>query len=188
MSGKRTLGFLVGVPLALILLTIVLYNGLAGSRETVMTRESDIATQLQRRGDLVPNLVKAVKRFTEHETAVIEKVTAARARLAGARTLAEKGQADAELGTALQGLMVVVENYPQLKSDTVYVGLMDELSGTENRIAVARKNYNEAVRAYNLRLVGFPSNLIGNLFGFVRAEYFEAAPAATAVPDVGAGL
>ena len=188
MANNKTGVWALGILLALGLLLVVLYNGLASSREEILTRESDIATQLQRRGDLIPNLVKTVKRFTEHETAVIDKVTSARAQLAGARSMAAKAQADAALTSALQGLLVVVENYPQIKADTVYTGLMDELAGTENRIAVARKNYNDAVRLYNQRLVGFPGNVIGGMLGFTRAEYFTANPASTAAPDVGSGL
>lgn len=188
MTKNKTGVWALGILLALGLLLVVLYNGLASSREEILTRESDIATQLQRRGDLIPNLVKTVKRFTEHETAVIDKVTSARAQLAGARSMAAKAQADAALTSALQGLLVVVENYPQIKADTVYTGLMDELSGTENRIAVARKNYNDAVRLYNQRLVGFPGNIIGGMLGFTRAEYFTANPASTTTPDVGSGL
>lgn len=188
MSGTRILGVLLGILLLLGLFAVFQYNGLVSAREAVTTREANISTQLQRRMDLIPNLVKSVKRFTEHENEVIAKVTEARAQLAGAKTMTERAQGDAALSSALKGLMVVVENYPQLKSDTVYVGLMDELSGTENRIAVSRTAYNEAVQTYNTQIITFPSNLFAGMFGFVKADYFRADPAASQVPDVGSML
>ncbi len=163
---------------------VMQYNGLALGREEVAARSADIATQLQRRMDIIPNLVASVRRFTVHESEVLEKVVAARAQLAGANSMAERAQGDAILNSALKGLLVVVENYPQLKADTIYVGLMDELTGTENRIAVARKNYNETVLAYNKKLVRFPTFLVARVMGFVRADLFQAAPEAARVPDV----
>ena len=132
------------------------YNGLAGSKEAVETAEADVDTMLQRRADLIPNLVSTVKSYTKHEKGVVDR-----------------------------GLKVVVENYPELKSDTTYVGLMDELSGSENRISVARKDYNEAVKAYNTRLVKFPGNVFGSMLGFEKASYFEADASAADTPDVG---
>ncbi len=186
MSGSK--GIIIGILLAACLFIAFQYNGLVSARETVDSRASDISTQLQRRMDLIPNLVSSVKRFTEHESSIVDSVVKARAQLAGAQTMAEKAEADAALGSALKGLMLVVENYPQLKSDTVYVGLMDELAGTENRIAVSRKAYNDAVRGYNTGLITFPSNLVANALGFSKAEYFQASPDAAKVPDVGGML
>lgn len=161
------------------------YNGLAGSKEAVETAEADVDTMLQRRADLIPNLVSTVKSYTKHETGVVDRVLEARDQLMNADTVEEKSEADQQMDSALSGLKVVVENYPELKSDTTYVGLMDELSGSENRISVARKDYNEAVRAYNTRLVKFPGNVFGSMFGFEKASYFEADDSAADTPDVG---
>lgn len=188
MSGNKVLVIIGGILLVLCLYAVSSYNGLASAREEVATRSSDIGAQLQRRMDLIPNLVASVKRFTEHESSVIDKVVKARAQLAGAQSMTEKADADAALSGALKGLMVIVENYPQLKSDTVYVGLMDELAGTENRIAVSRKAYNEAVRAYNTEIITFPTNILAGAMGFAKADYFQARPEAANVPDVGSLL
>ena len=124
----------------------VSYNGLAGSRESVETAQADVDTMLQRRADLIPNLVSIVKSYAKHETEVFDKVLEARSQLMDAYTMEEKAEADQQVESALNGLKVVVENYPELKSDTTYVSLMDELSGSENRISVARKDYNDAVK------------------------------------------
>ena len=178
------------VLIVLVLLAIIgvsAYNGLAAARESVDTAEAQIDAMLQRRADLIPNVVATVQSFTDHETDVINAVTEARKQLAGAKTVEEKAAADDALTTALSGLTVVVENYPELKSDTVYVGLMDELEGSENRIAVARQDYNTAVQRYNQAIVRFPKNLLARLFGFEKAPYFAAAAGAETVPDV-AGL
>ena len=161
------------------------YNGLAGGKEAVETAEADVDTMLQRRADLIPNLVSTVKSYTKHETEVVDKVLAARDQLMNAGTVEEKSEADQQMDSALSGLKVVVENYPELKSDTTYVGLMDELSGSENRISVARKDYNEAVKAYNTRLVKFPGKVFGSMLGFEKASYFEADDSAADTPDVG---
>lgn len=158
---------------------------LAGSKEAVETAEADVDTMLQRRADLIPNLVSTVKSYTKHETGVVDRVLEARDQLMNADTVEEKSEADQQMDSALSGLKVVVENYPELKSDTTYVGLMDELSGSENRISVARKDYNEAVKAYNTRLVKFPGNVFGSILGFEKASYFEADASAADTPDVG---
>ena len=135
----------------------VSYNGLAGSRESVETAQADVDTMLQRRADLIPNLVSTVKSYAKHEMEVFDKVLEARSQLMDAYTMEEKAEADQQVESALNGLKVVVENYPELKSDTTYVSLMDELSGSENRISVARKDYNDAVKTYNCLLYTSPS-------------------------------
>lgn len=161
------------------------YNGLVTSREAVESAESNIDTYLQRRADLIPNVVSTVKSFAQHETEVFDKVLEARKSLVNAKTPEEKATADAQLDTALQGINVIVEAYPELKSDATYVALMDELEGSENRIAVARKDYNDAVKDYNNKVIRFPGSIVANLFGFEKAEYFEASEEALTVPDVG---
>ena len=161
------------------------YNGLVTSREAVESAESNIDTYLQRRADLIPNVVSTVKSFAQHETEIFDKVLEARKSLVNAKTPEEKATADAQLDTALQGINVIVEAYPELKSDATYVALMDELEGSENRIAVARKDYNDAVKDYNNKVIRFPGSIVANLFGFEKAEYFEASEEALTVPDVG---
>ncbi|MBR6811516.1 LemA family protein [Candidatus Saccharibacteria bacterium] len=160
------------------------YNGLATSREAVTSKAADIDTALQRRADLIPNLVNTVKGFTQHEDEVIEKITTAREHLVNAQSLEEKSAANAELTSGLNALMVIVENYPDLKSSENFIALQDELSGTENRIATARHDYNEVVKAYNTKIQTFPSNIIAGMFNFEKAEYFEADDSAKEVPVV----
>ena len=161
------------------------YNGLITGREAVESAESNIDTYLQRRADLILNVVSTVKSFAQHETEVFDKVLEARKSLVNAKTPEEKATADAQLDTALQGINVIVEAYPELKSDATYVALMDELEGSENRIAVARKDYNDAVKDYNNKVIRFPGSIVANLFSFEKAEYFEASEEALTVPDVG---
>jgi LemA protein len=160
------------------------YNGLATSREAVTSKAADIDTVLQRRADLIPNLVNTVKGFTQHEDEVIEKITTAREHLVNAQSLEEKSAANAELTSGLNALMVVVENYPDLKSSENFIALQDELSGTENRIATARHDYNEVAKTYNTKIQTFPSNIIAGMFNFEKAEYFEADDSAKEVPVV----
>lgn len=160
------------------------YNGLATSREAVTSKAADIDTALQRRADLIPNLVNTVKGFTQHEDEVIEKITTAREHLVNAQSLEEKSAANAELTSGLNALMVIVENYPDLKSSENFIALQDELSGTENRIATARHDYNEVVKTYNTKIQTFPSNIIAGMFNFEKAEYFEADDSAKEVPVV----
>ena len=164
------------------------YNGLVINQESVETAKANIDTMLQRRADLIPNVVDTVKAFAKHETEVFDKVLEARQNLLNANTIEEQSAANEELTTALQGINVIVENYPELKSDATYIGLMDELEGSENRIAVARDRYNEAVKEYNLKVKRFPGSIFAGIFGFEEAEYFEADAGASEVPDVGAAL
>lgn len=183
---KNTLILLItlGVVLVVAVFMIAMYNGLVGQRENVNTAFSEIDNQLQRRADLIPNLVNTVKGYAAHEQAAIDSVTEARSKLAGAQTVEEKGEADTALTNALGRLLVVVENYPNLKADQQFIALQDELAGTENRIAVARRNYNDVARSYNTRIKSFPSNLFAGVFGFDAAEYFQADETDREVPQV----
>lgn len=160
------------------------YNGLVSSRESVTTKAANIDTVLQRRADLIPNLVNTVKGFTQHEDEVIDKITTAREHLVNAQSLEEKSAANAELTNGLNALMVIVENYPDLKSSENFIALQDELSGTENRIATARNDYNEAAKSYNTKIQTFPSNIIAGMFNFEKAAYFEADESSKTVPVV----
>lgn len=178
--------------IAVILLIVLVgvigpYNSLVRQRETVQEKFSAIETQLQRRSDLIPNLVNTVKGFNIQEQEIINSVTDARAQLAGATTSEETIAANNQLDSALSRLLVVVENYPELKSDANFRQLMDELSGTENRIAVARQDYNEAVRTYNTKISTFPSSIVAGIFNFEKEPYFEAQEGTDEAPTVDFG-
>lgn len=160
------------------------YNGVVSLSEEVDNKFATIDTMLQRRADLIPNLVNTVKGYTNQEQAVIDSVTDARAKLAGANSVGEKANADQELSTALSNLLVVVENYPDLKSSQNFINLSDELAGTENRIATARKDYNDAVKEYNTKIKRFPTNIVAGMFGYGEKEYFQASEGSEEVPTV----
>jgi LemA protein len=188
---KKGTKILIGVIAAIVILILLIagsaisnYNGLVTAHEEVVAAEANIDTYLQRRADLIPNVVATVKDFAKHETEVYDRVLEAREKLVGADTVAEKAEANEELTSALQGLTVIVENYPELKSDATYVSLMDELEGSENRIATARKDYNDTVQSYNNKVIKFPGSIYASIFGFEKAEYFEAEEGAETAPDV----
>jgi len=160
------------------------YNTLVSEREGVDAAWSEVENQLQRRNDLIPNLVSTVKGYAAHEKEVLTEVTEARSRVAGAGTPKETMAASNQLSGALSRLLLVVERYPDLKANQNFTRLQDELAGTENRLAVARKRYNDAVRGYNTTAKKFPTNLIAGFFGFEPRDYFEAPDSAKAVPKV----
>lgn len=169
---------------ALCSLTGCSYNSFTGQQEAIKSSWAEVQNQLQRRNDLIPNLVNTVKGFAAQEKEILDRIAASRERLAGAQTPADTIAAANEQSSALARLLVVVENYPQLKSDQTFMRLMDELGGTENRITVARNRYNEKVQAYNTLRRRFPSNITANIFGFEEWKYFEAPASATGVPTV----
>ena len=183
-GGMIALIFIVVAALLLGVWAVSSYNGLVGLREEVSGQSANIETQLQRRADLIPNLVTTGKGYAAHETEIMTELAEARSALVGAGNLAEKAEADAALSGALSRLLMVVENYPDLKADAQFTALMDELSGTENRIAVARKDYNDAAKTYNKKIKTFPSVIFANMFGFEGVEYFEAAAGSEAPPAV----
>jgi LemA protein len=160
------------------------YNTLVAQNEAVDAAWSEVDNQLQRRNDLVPNLVETVKGYAKQEQDVLVRVTEARSRVAGAGTPVDKIAASNELSGALARLLVVAERYPDLKSNQNFLRLQDELAGTENRLAVARMRYNEAVRTYNTASKRFPTLLVAKLFGFGERPYFEAPAEAKQVPKV----
>jgi LemA protein len=163
------------------------YNTFVSQEEAIKTQWAQVENQLQRRNDLIPNLVETTKGIAQQEKDVFGQIAESRARLAGARTPEETIQAANQQSAALARLLVVVENYPQLRSSESFGRLMDELSGTENRIAVERMRYNERVQEYNTKRRQFPSNVTAGLFGFKEHPLFDAPKAAEQVPKVNFG-
>ena len=181
-----------GLSVAIVMISAVLsgcsYNKFTAQEQAIKSSWSEIDNQLQRRHDLIPNLVESTKGFAAQERAVFDSIAQARAKMSGAQTPAEKMDAGNAESSAISRLLVVVENYPVLKSDQVFMRLMDELSGTENRLAVSRMRYNGQVQSYNTMRKSFPANLTGKIFGF-QAEYpYFAAPSdAKTAPKVDFG-
>lgn len=182
--NRRTFWQHALLVLALFSLTGCSYNSFTTQQEAIKGSWSEVENQLQRRNDLIPNLVSTVKGFAAQEKDILDRIAASREKLAGARSPSEKIDAANEQSSALARLLVVVENYPQLKSNENFMRLMDELSGTENRIAVARGRYNEKVQAYNALRRRFPSNITAKIFSFDEWKYFEAPASAREVPKV----
>jgi LemA protein len=180
--------WVLGVLVVLILVFIGMYNNMVSLDQSVTQSWAQVENQLQRRNDLIPNLVEVVKGYATHEKTIFIQVAEARTKLAGAikmGTQADKIVAANEMNSALSRLLAIAENYPNLKASENFVRLQDELAGTENRIAVERMRYNRSVQTYNTAVKKFPAVLFVNRFGFDRAKpYFEAAPSARAVPKV----
>lgn len=161
------------------------YNNLATEREAITGQWSQVDVALQRRADLIPNLVQTVKGFAAHEEKVFKDIADARSALLGAHSPQEKIDANGRLDSALGRLLVLQENYPQLKSNENFLRLQDELAGTENRIAVERRKYNESVQRYNTDISLFPANVVAGMFGFQRNDaYFKTDPNAREAPKV----
>ncbi|HET7218940.1 MAG TPA: LemA family protein [Vicinamibacterales bacterium] len=160
------------------------YNRFTSQEEAIKTAQSEVQNQLQRRNDLIPNLVETVKGYASQERDIFTAIAESRSRMLNAKTPDEQIEAANAQTAALGRLLVVVENYPQLKSDANFQRLMDELAGTENRIAVARQRYNDAAREYNTLRRSFPSNVTAKMFGFKEYKYYEAPPDAQKLPKV----
>ena len=183
----------IGVVAVVAIYFYVTYNGFVNKEEGVNAAWSNVETQYQRRSDLIPNLVNTVKGYAAHESQTLGEVTAARARAtsinlsAGELTperLTQYQQAQAEVRTALGRLIAVAESYPDLKANQNFIELQSQLEGTEHRIAVARKDFNDAARKYNVAVRRFPSNLVAALCGFDQKPYFEAAEGTETAPQV----
>ena len=177
------------IPLIIILLIIVWifiggYNKLVSLEQTVNAAESNIQTQLQRRSDLIPNLVNTVKGYASQEKDIFTDIANARSRLAGATNINDQANADNDLSNALSRLLVIVERYPDLKSNQNFQNLSVQLEGTENRIAIARQDYNIAVTNYNTKRRKFPSNIISSLFGFKERDLYKANEGSNVAPSV----
>lgn len=160
------------------------YNTMVSMKEQIEASWAQVENQLQRRNDLIPNLVEVTKGYAAHERSVFESVAEARAKLIGAGTRGEKIAAANEVSSALSRLLALSERYPELKADRQFARLSDELAGTENRIATERRRYNEAVQAYNTYIKSFPTTLFAKMFGFAPEKYFEAPQAAQQVPQI----
>jgi len=163
------------------------YNTFVTKEEGIKAQWAQVENQLQRRNDLIPNLVETTKGIAQQEKDVFGQIADSRAKMAGAKTPQDTIQAANEQSAALGRLLIVVENYPQLRSSESFNRLMDELSGTENRIAVERMRYNERVQDYNITRRRFPSNITAGVFGFKEYPLFNAPPAAEQVPKVNFG-
>jgi len=161
------------------------HNAIVGLEETVSTRLADVKVQLERRADLIPNLVETVKGYMSHEEKIINDITTAREKMLGANTVEEMSEANNQLSTALHNLNVVVENYPDLKASQNFISLQDELAGTENRISTARRDYNDAVKAYNTKIKTIPASIVAGMMGKEEKAYFEVSdPSKEEVPEV----
>ncbi|AMO32253.1 LemA family protein [Lysinibacillus sphaericus] len=184
---KKWFGPIGMIVLMLIVFALVLipkYNSLVAAEENVDSKWAQVENQLQRRYDLIPNLVESVKGYTNHEQQVIADITNARAQMGNANSPAQQAVANDTLTGALSRLLVVVENYPNLKADANFRQLMDELAGTENRLAVAREDYNNEVQQFNKHVKRFPGNLMAGMFGFEQKEYFKATAGAEQAPAI----
>lgn len=176
---------IIAVIVIIIAMIAGAYNGLVEKRENVETANSQISTQLQRRADLIPNFVSTVKGYSDYEKETYTAVTEARAAVNKASGAAEQAQASEQLDSAISvWVNAVTEAYPELKANTQYQALTDELAGTENRVAQARRDYNNSAKDYNVAIKKFPKNIIASIFGFEDFDYFEAQDGADKVPQV----
>lgn len=176
--------FLLMLWIALTGITGCGYNKMVSMRESIDAAWAQVENQLQRRNDLIPNLVAVTKGYASHEKEIFDHIADARSRLIGAGSRAAKIDAANDLTTALSRLLVIAERYPDLKANQQFARLSDELAGTENRIATERRRYNEAVRAYNTYIQTIPANLTARMFGFTPEKYFQAPKEAQQVPKV----
>jgi LemA protein len=183
-TTRRLVVQLVLLGLVVLPLSGCSYNKFVGQEEAVKAQWAQVQNQLQRRNDLIPNLVETVKGYASHEEGVFKDIADSRSRLLNAKTPDETIAAANQQTNALGRLLVVVENYPNLKANEQFNGLMDELSGTENRIAVERMRYNERVQEYNTSRRQFPGNITAKMFSFKDYPFFEAPPSATQAPKV----
>ena len=177
----------IGAIAAAVIIMLILfsgYNSLVTANEDINGKWSQVENQLQRRSDLIPNLVATTKGMAQQEKDVFQAVNDARTKLAGAQTVNDKAEANNELSGSLSRLLMVAENYPNIKSDASFRQLADELAGTENRIAVARRDYNNAVQNYNTQIKSLPKSLYAGMLGFNPRDYFKADEKAQETPQV----
>jgi len=163
----------IGIVVLLVLAYIGMYNSLVSLRNQVKNAWAQIDVQLKRRHDLIPNLIETVKGYVKHERDTLENITKARTNAMQASGAAAAGKAEGELSGAISKLMLVVENYPELKANQNFLALQEELSSTENKVGFSRQFYNDSVLRFNTKTQTFPSNIVANMFGFKQAEFFE---------------
>ena len=187
-KGLKTVLIILGI---LLLIVFAAYSYLKGTYNSLVTMDesvkgawAQVENQLQRRYDLIPNYVETVKGYAKHEKQVFVEVANARSKVAGATTVSDKIQANGQLSSSLGRLLLVVERYPELKANTNFIRLQDELAGTENRIAVERRRFNEMVKAYNIKVRSFPTNILAAMFGFEKATFFEVPKEQQQAPKV----
>ena len=174
----------IGAVVALMLWFLSARNNLVGLDESINGHWAQVENQLQRRYDLIPNLVNTVKGYASHEKDVFSNIAQARAQLAGARSTTDKIGASQRMESALSRLLVIAENYPQLKADAQFTRLMDELAGSENRLSVERKKFNDTVQLYNATIRRFPGSIVASLAHFSQKDYFKVEDAAKGSPKV----
>ena len=175
---------LIAIIIIILVAIVAIYNGLVTARNKVKNAWAQIDVQLNRRADLIPNLVETVKGYAAHESSVFEDVTAARAGLMNANGVKEISDANNQLSSTLKTLFAVAENYPELKANENFKELQAQLAQTEDKIAYSRQFYNDSVMMYNNKCQTFPSNIFAGMFGFKEADFFEAAGEARSVPKV----
>ncbi len=188
MNSKNALLAVLGAIVVIALLFggwfLFTYNGIVAAQESVDAQWAQVESQYQRRADLIPNLVETVKGFAAQEKDILENVTRLRSQWSAASTQEEKMEAARGMDSALARLLVVVENYPQLKSNENFLALQSQLEGTENRVAVERMRYNEKVRDYNTRIKQMPASIVASMYGFSARSFFEADKGAEVAPKV----
>ena len=185
---KKGIWITLGIVVLLIIMIggtfVSSYNNMVTMKENIGAAWAQVDNQLKRRNDLIPNLVNTVKGFAAHEKEIFQSIAEARSRMAGAGSIGEKIEASRQMDSALARLLVVVENYPNLKADQSFNRLMDELSGTENRISVERLRYNRVVQDYNTLIKRFPGRFFAGIYGFEPATYYEVPEKEKALPRV----
>ncbi len=187
---KGRIGCLIGIGIVILLILVIggavwgSYNSLVTKSQAIEAQWAQVETQYQRRFDLIPNLVESVRGYMVQEKTIFTQIAEARSRYSGAATVDEKAAAGSEVESALGRLLLIMENYPQLRSVQPVTQMMDELAGTENRINVERTRYNDRVRDYNTMIKKFPTNLLASLFNFNEKKYFQAESTANQVPKV----
>lgn len=185
---NKNLWISIGIFVFIILVTFIWisssYNGLVGADETINEKWANVQTAYQRRADLIPNLVSVVQKYTDYESSVLTKVTKLRAQVGSSQNPSELNNVNEQLEGEISKLLVVVENYPELKANEQFLSLQDELAGTENRIKTERDIYNGAVKNLNLKVRRFPSNIVAGWFGFSQREMFKADNGSQNAPNV----
>ena len=187
-KAASIIGIIALIAVVVIGFFVSTYNSIIRLEQSVETEASNVKIMLQRRADLIPNLVETVKGYVSHEEKVIADIAAAREKINGASSIKELSEANDQLSAALNSLNVVVENYPDLKASQNFISLQDEIAGTENRISTARKDYNDVAKEYNTKISTIPTSIIANIAGKQKVDYFEVTDASkTEVPTVNFG-